>query len=285
MSWVLKLRLLKPHSIFNLNNTTTDLSVKYYARYNINNKYSTYRTNRSIFCKFNDSIIGASMYVNNVNKRLFFVSRFLEKGKEKGDKKKKVEKAQHIDLLEARQVMDVDKYTSQLDYALEELKNSYIKHLTLRSSVGAIEQVTVHFEGEDYMLQDLTQIVHKPKTVVVNVTSFPQAIPQILEALSKSGLNLNPQQDGTTLFIPIPKVTKEYREGMAKNAKALFVKCRDNIKDVRNREFKNLKKAPSINEDQMRRVQSQLEALCDKYIKQAEGILDTKQKELLKTSD
>ncbi|KAG8041852.1 hypothetical protein G9C98_007156 [Cotesia typhae] len=207
------------------------------------------------------------MYVNNVNKRLFFVSRVLDKGKEKGDKKKKVEKAQRIDLLEARQMIDVDKYTSQLDYALEELKSSFVKHLTLRSSVGAIEQVTVHFEGEDYMLQDLTQIVHKPKVVVVNVTSFPQAIPQILDALSKSG------------------VTKEYREGMAKNAKALFVKCRDNIKDVRNREFKNLKKVPSINEDQMRRVQSQLEALCDKYIKQADGILETKQKELLKTSD
>lgn len=208
MSWALKLRLLKPHSIFSLNKIPTDLSVKYFARYNVNNKYSTYKNNRSIFCKLNDSTTGASMYVNNVNKRLFFVSRVLDKGKEKGDKKKKVEKAQRIDLLEARQVIDVDKYTSQLDYALEELKSSFIKHLTLRSSVGAIEQVTVHFEGEDYMLQDLTQIVHKPKVVVVNVTSFPQAIPQILDALSKSGLNLNPQQDGTTLFIPIPKYVK-----------------------------------------------------------------------------
>lgn len=34
---------------------------------------------------------------------------------------------------------------------------------------------------------------------------FPQAIPAALQAISKSGLNLNPQQEGNTLYIPVPK--------------------------------------------------------------------------------
>lgn len=35
--------------------------------------------------------------------------------------------------------------------------------------------------------------------------NFPQAIPSVIKAIEKSGMNLNPQQDGTTLFIPVPK--------------------------------------------------------------------------------
>lgn len=81
------------------------------------------------------------------------------------------------------------------------------------------------------------------------------------------------------------RVTKEHREGLAKNAKAIFIKTRDNIKDIKNKELKALKKKPSLSEDKLRRIQAQLEALCDEYVKKAEDILDIKQKELLRASD
>lgn len=64
----------------------------------------------------------------------------------------------------------------------------------------------VTFEGDEYVIQDLAQIVRKnPKTIILNMTSFPQAIPAVLESLKASSMNLNPQQDKTSIFIPIPK--------------------------------------------------------------------------------
>lgn len=64
----------------------------------------------------------------------------------------------------------------------------------------------ITYEGKDYTLQDVAQVVRKnPKTVVINMAAFPQVIPTVVQAISKSGMNLNPQQDGTTLFVPIPK--------------------------------------------------------------------------------
>lgn len=60
-------------------------------------------------------------------------------------------------------------------------------------------------DGKDHTLQELAQIVRKnPKTVVVNMAIFPQAIPSAIKAIQQSGMNLNPQQDGTTLYIPVP---------------------------------------------------------------------------------
>lgn len=38
------------------------------------------------------------------------------------------------------------------------------------------------------------------------------------------------------------RVTREYRESLAKKAKAHFIKCRDNIKNVQNKHTKDLKK-------------------------------------------
>lgn len=57
------------------------------------------------------------------------------------------------------------------------------------------------------MIRDLAQINRKnPKMVVLNFSAFPQTITAVLQALNESELNLNPQQDGTLVHIPIPKL-------------------------------------------------------------------------------
>lgn len=72
--------------------------------------------------------------------------------------------------------------------------------------LGALDSLPVTFEGDEYVVQDLAQIVRKnPKTIILNMSSFPLAIPAVLESLKSSGMNLNPQQDKTSIFIPIPK--------------------------------------------------------------------------------
>lgn len=64
----------------------------------------------------------------------------------------------------------------------------------------------MEYEGDEYTIQDLAQINRKnPKMLVLNLASFPQTIPTVIEVITKSGMNLNPQQDGTSICIPIPK--------------------------------------------------------------------------------
>jgi ribosome recycling factor len=78
--------------------------------------------------------------------------------------------------------------------------------VTVLQITGSIETLPVSLDGKEYELQELAQIVRKnPKTIVINMSSFPQAVTAALQSIGKSGMNLNPQQDGTTLFIPIPK--------------------------------------------------------------------------------
>lgn len=136
------------------------------------------------------------------NARDFSLTSVLAKSKNRGEKKQKI---QHIDYNELEQVVDVNKLISQLDKTIENLKDDFTQHLSVRSSIGAIEMLSVKFEGKDYTLQELAQINRKPKLIVLNVSTFPQAIPDILKSLMKNQMKLNPQQDGTTIYVPIPK--------------------------------------------------------------------------------
>lgn len=204
------------------------------------------------------------------------------------NRKKEHKKPVKVDVNEdfLRTHIDLDNVHRQMEKILDTMRVNFVKNLSLRSTTGAIETLPVTVDGTEHELQELGQIVRKnPKTIVVNMIAFPQTIPAVLQALQKSGMNLNPQQDGTTIFIPVPKVTKEHREMLTKNAKTLFLKCRDGIKSAQQDNLKKLKnkKPPggaNISADDLHLVQVQLGAIADRYIVQAEKTLETKQQEL-----
>lgn len=207
-------------------------------------------------------------------------SRYYAKGKDKKKDKKNVKIEINEHLLSS--AIDLNVLNNQYQKSLDTMKEEFIKNLSLRSTTGSIETLRVPVDGKDHELQELAQIIRKnPKTIVVNMISFPQAIPSVLTALQKSGMNLNPQQDGTTIFIPVPKVTREHRENLAKGAKTLFVKCKDAIKDTQNNTIKKVKNRSELAKDDVFNIQNQITALADTYIKQAEKILESKNAELL----
>ncbi|XP_049828420.1 ribosome-recycling factor, mitochondrial [Schistocerca gregaria] len=212
----------------------------------------------------------------------FVPFRGYAKGKDK-KKEKKGKKKIEINETMLGEIVDVESMKAQMKKAVDTLKDEYIKNLSLRSTTGSIESLKVRFEGKDFTLQELAQVIRKnPKTVIIDVSTFPQAIPSVLQSIQKSGMNLNPQQDGTTLYIPVPVVTKEYRETLAKNAKVLFIRCRDNVKDVQNRYIKKVKTLADISEDTSHSVQEQIAAFADQYLAEATKIFEAKESELLR---
>lgn len=201
-----------------------------------------------------------------------------DKGKDKKGKGIKVE----VNPTMMSELIPVEKMETRCSSAIEKMKEDFTKYLSLRSTTGSIESLPVKFESKEYELQELAQIVRKnPKTIVINFSSFPQTIPDALKAIQASGLNLNPQQDGTTLFVPVPKITKEHRESLAKNAKSLYIKCRDSIKDVQNEFTKKAKKQTGVSEDLIFNVTKQISVVCEEYQHEAKIIYEAKCNELL----
>uniref|UniRef100_A0A905QKX3 Ribosome-recycling factor, mitochondrial n=1 Tax=Rhodnius prolixus TaxID=13249 RepID=A0A905QKX3_RHOPR len=208
----------------------------------------------------------------NVSKPLLFRgdaialqnARNMAKGKDKKkeDKGKSVKKKVEINESSLRQVINVEKLRTNMENNLLKLNDIFLKFVTVRTSIGAIENVPVILDGKKYPLIELGQIVRKnPKVIAINMAAFPQALPATMKALTESGMNLNPQQDGTTLFVPVPKVTREHRENLSKNAKAHFIKCRDGVREVQNKFLKTIKSKEldgQLSEDTCRQLSEQI---------------------------
>lgn len=180
-----------------------------------------------------------------------------------------------------RELVDVDKYQTRMEKAITLFQEDCIKHLSARSTVGNIETIIVNVDGKQHQLQDIAQIHRKPKMITMNMVEFPDKIKAAMKALAGSGLNLNPQQDGCSIFIPVVKVTKDHRLALVKNGKALFTKCRDEIKKVQADFIRKVEDNRNINSDDSRAIRNQLIGMADEYVAKAEGIFKIKENELL----
>lgn len=177
---------------------------------------------------------------------------------------------------------------SQYDKFLVDLRELYSKQIQLRTSSLAFEELSVTLppNNKAHQLKELTQIIQKsPQMFMIDMTRHAQYIPNVLQAIAKSGLNVNPQQDGTTLYLPTPKVTREHREELAKNAKKLADQIIAKMREAYSKAHRNLKKQDkTLSRDLVNDIDTNLKHRLDGYIAQVEKIRSEKQKELLEST-
>ncbi|XP_064649710.1 ribosome-recycling factor, mitochondrial-like isoform X1 [Lineus longissimus] len=213
--------------------------------------------------------------------QIVFFRGYAKKGKKEKGGKGKVHK---VDLSpeEIEEVINYDKMVSHFDDALEHLKQEYIKQLSLRTNIGAFDQLIIETDDGKFPLNQLAQIVQKnPQLIAINLGPVPQYIPTVTEALSKSGMNVNPQQDGNMIFVALPKVTREHRETLAKNAKTLCDRSKVKFRDIHNKYSKSAKKNKAVSEDTAHEVIELIHNKLHDYQNKADDLMHKKQQEIL----
>ncbi|TWW65982.1 Ribosome-recycling factor, mitochondrial [Takifugu flavidus] len=101
-------------------------------------------------------------------------------------------------------------------------------------------------------------------------------------ALRESSMNLNPEVEGTVIRVPVPKVTREHRENLAKVAKQLANKAKESLRRVRSGAVTQAKRTKEgHSEDTVRLVEKQIQQLSDNTAAEVDKLLAAKTKELL----
>ena len=108
---------------------------------------------------------------------------------------------------------------------------------------------------------------------------------EIEKAILKSDLGLTPSNDGKIIRVNVPPLTEERRKELVKLVKKMAEDCRVAIRNVRREAIERLKgreKAKEISEDDLFRLQDEVQKVTDDHIKKVEGIVADKEKEILK---
>ncbi|KAL1228106.1 Ribosome-recycling factor [Trichinella pseudospiralis] len=53
-----------------------------------------------------------------------------------------------------------------------------------------------------------------------------------MKAIAESGMDVGVQQQNAFLYVPLPRPSKAKREQLAKNAKVLYNRCHDQLREI-----------------------------------------------------
>jgi ribosome recycling factor len=104
------------------------------------------------------------------------------------------------------------------------------------------------------------------------------------KAIRSSGLGLNPVVEGQNLRIPIPPLTEERRRDLAKIAAKYAEQQKVAIRNVRRDANDDLKKAEKdsvINQDEQKRMETEVQKITDEAVKRVDEALKTKEQEIM----
>ncbi|KTG45109.1 hypothetical protein cypCar_00014001 [Cyprinus carpio] len=183
-------------------------------------------------------------------------------------------------------IISLEEVKEDMAAVLTTLKEDFSRNLSIRTSPGALDHITVTTKDGKFPLNQLGQISMKsPQLLVVNMTGFPEAMTAVTRALQDSSMGLNPEVEGTIIRVPVPnllRVTREHRENLVKLAKQFSNKAKDSLRRVRTGAVTRVKKSKeSVSEDTIHLVEKQIQQMADNYAADIDKQLATKTKELL----
>jgi len=170
--------------------------------------------------------------------------------------------------------------------AVEYIIHEFAAVRTGKASPALVENldVTVSSYGSSMKLKGLAVItVPEPRMIVVNPFD-PSTIKDIEKAILESKLGLNPSNEGKQLRLPVPELSEERRKDMVKMVKSLAEEGRVRIRGCRKDGMdsaKKMKAANEITEDGQRDFEESVQDLTNKFIKQIDEHLVSKEKELM----
>ena len=180
-------------------------------------------------------------------------------------------------------MLDTDDLQRRMDGAMSSLRTEFASLRTGRGSASMLDPIMVEAYGQRTPINQVGTVnVPEPRMVTINVwdKSMVQAVEK---AIRESGLGINPQLNGTIIMLPIPELNEERRRDLTKVAGQYAESARISVRNLRRDGMDQIKKckADGLSEDDQKIWESEVQDMTNKYIKQTDEMLETKQAEIM----
>ena len=155
---------------------------------------------------------------------------------------------------------------------------------TGRASPALVERVMVEYYGTPTPLNQLA-VISAPEPQLLTIRPYdPGSLGDIERAIRTSELGLTPSNDGRIIRLPIPRLTEERRQGLAKQVRQRVEEGKVGLRNIRREALDDLRefeREKLISEDDFYRGKDDLQDLTDRYTEQMDEISARKQQEML----
>ncbi len=167
---------------------------------------------------------------------------------------------------------------------IEGLESEFNAVRTGRASAAVLDRIMVDYYGASTPITQLAG-VKSPEANLLVVEPWDKSILSGIEkAIQSSDLGIMPSNDGTVIRLPFPLPTEERRRELVKQchkyAEETRVAVRNARRDANNR-LDRMKKDGEVSEDDLRRAESEIQKLTDRFIKEIDDRLVAKESEVM----
>jgi len=168
--------------------------------------------------------------------------------------------------------------------SLETVRRELSGMRTGRASLSMLDGIRVDYYGTPTPLNQVGNLAVPDPTLITIQPWDPSTLTVIEKAIRSSDLDLNPQNDGKLIRIPIPSLTEERRKTLVKHAHKHAEEGRVAIRNVRrdvNDHLKKLLKDHEVSEDDEKHAVAEVQKFTDQHIDQVGEILKKKEAEIM----
>lgn len=153
-----------------------------------------------------------------------------------------------------------------------------------RATPALLDKIMVEYYGAPTPINQMANINVPEARLLVIQPWDKNTLTDLEKAILKSDLGITPASDGNVIRLAVPQLTKERRTELVKVIKKRAEEGRIAVRNLRreaNDVLKNQQKNADISEDELRRLQDEVQKLTDQYIKEIDSLLDAKDKEIM----
>lgn len=186
--------------------------------------------------------------------------------------------------------MDADTVILETEEAMRKgvdyMNQEFSSVRTGKASPALVEGIDINVQsyGSSMKLKQLAMIsTPEPRLIVVQPFD-PSTTQDIERGLKESKLGINPNVDGKNIRLPIPELSEERRRDLVKVVKQMAEEGRIRVRAARKEgidKVKKLEKDKEITEDDMHRLEKEIQALTDKHVKEIDEHVGAKEKDIM----
>ncbi|HEU5187903.1 MAG TPA: ribosome recycling factor [Candidatus Saccharimonadales bacterium] len=182
-------------------------------------------------------------------------------------------------------MFDTAHYEQRIAQALQHFEDELRKVRTGRAHPSMLDSITVEVYGTKMPLIQTASIT-VPEPQLIQVTPFdPSNLQAVVKAIrDDQSLGLNPSDDGRVVRVPIPPLTTERRQQIAKQLGEKSEECRIALRTVRHdalKDAKAKKDAKELSEDDVKRVEKSLDVSMSAAQAKVEQIAKAKEQDVM----
>ncbi|EDC3468805.1 ribosome recycling factor [Campylobacter jejuni] len=178
-----------------------------------------------------------------------------------------------------------NKQKTQSEKSLEALKKDFTTLRTGKVNTHILDHITVDYYGTQTPLNQVATVLASDASTI-SITPWEKPLLKTIEsAIAAANIGVNPNNDGESVKLFFPPMTREQREENVKQAKAMGEKAKVSIRNIRkdaNDAVKKLEKDKAISEDEAKKAYDEVQKLTDTYTTKIDESVKNKESELLK---